>query len=41
VDVATGLAEEAAATRQLLGSSNQLEAVTARFEGRAANFQSE
>jgi enoyl-CoA hydratase/carnithine racemase len=41
VDVATGLAEEAAATRQLLGSSNQLEAVTAHFEGRAANFQSE
>lgn len=39
VDVATGLAQEAAATRQLLGSPNQLEAITAQFEGRAPNFQ--
>ena len=40
VDVATGLAEEAATTRQLLGSANQLEAVTAQFEGRAPGFKS-
>jgi enoyl-CoA hydratase/carnithine racemase len=39
VDVATGLAEEAAATRQLLGSANQVEAVTAQFEGRVPEFQ--
>ena len=39
VDVATGLAQEAAATRQLLGSPNQLEAITAQFEGRSPNFQ--
>jgi enoyl-CoA hydratase/carnithine racemase len=39
VDVASGLAEEAAATRQLLGSPNQLEAITAQFEGRAPDFQ--
>ena len=39
VDIATGLAEEAAATRQLLGSPNQLEAVSAQFEGRAPSFQ--
>jgi enoyl-CoA hydratase/carnithine racemase len=39
VDVAAGLAEEAAATRQLLGSPNQLEAITAQFEGRAPVFQ--
>jgi enoyl-CoA hydratase/carnithine racemase len=38
VDVAAGLAEEAAATRQLLGSPNQLEAITAQFEGRAPDF---
>ena len=40
VDVATGLAEEAATTRQLLGSVNQLEAITAQFEGRAPKFES-
>lgn len=39
VDVAAGLAEEASATRQLLGSPNQLEAITAHFEGRTPNFQ--
>ena len=39
VDVAAGLAEEAAATRQLLGSPNQLEAITAQFEGRAPDFR--
>jgi enoyl-CoA hydratase/carnithine racemase len=39
VDVASGLAEEAAATRQLLGSPNQLEAIAAQFEGRAPDFQ--
>ena len=39
VDVPAGLAQEAAATRQLLGSPNQLEAVTAQFEGRAAEFR--
>lgn len=39
VDVATGLAEEAATTRQLLGSANQLEAITAQFEGRAPKFE--
>lgn len=38
VDVSQGLAEEAAVTRRLLGSKNQLEAVTATFEGRAASF---
>lgn len=38
VDVAAGLAEEAAATRQLLGSPNQLEAIAAQFEGRAPDF---
>lgn len=38
VDVAAGLAEETAATRQLLGSPNQLEAITAQFEGRAPDF---
>ena len=39
VDVAAGLAEEASATQQLLGSPNQLEAITAHFEGRTPNFQ--
>ena len=39
VDVAAGLAEEAAATRQLRGSANQLEAITAQFEGRPPKFQ--
>jgi enoyl-CoA hydratase/carnithine racemase len=39
VDVATGLAEEAAATRQLLGSANQLEAITAQFEERQPKFK--
>lgn len=39
VDVATGLAVEAAATRQLLGSANQVEAVTAQFEGRTPQFR--
>ena len=39
VDVASGLEEEAAATRQLLGSPNQLEAIAAQFEGRAPDFQ--
>jgi enoyl-CoA hydratase/carnithine racemase len=39
VDVASGLAEEAAATRQLLGSPNQLEAISAQFEGRVPDFQ--
>jgi enoyl-CoA hydratase/carnithine racemase len=39
VDVATGLAQEAGVTRQLLGSPNQLEAISAQFEGREANFQ--
>ena len=39
VDVAAGLAEEAATTRQLLGSANQLEAITAQFEGRTPKFQ--
>ena len=38
VSVAEGLAEEAAVTRELLGSPNQLEAVTAQFEGRAGDF---
>lgn len=39
VDVAAGLAEEAAAMRGLLGSPNQLEAIAAQFEGRAPEFQ--
>jgi enoyl-CoA hydratase/carnithine racemase len=39
VDVAAGLAEEAAAMRGLLGTPNQLEAVTAQFEGRAPDFR--
>ena len=38
VDVAGGLAEEAAVTRRLLSSSNQLEAVAAHFEGREPQF---
>ena len=38
VDVAGGLAEEAAVTRRLLGSPNQVEAVTARLEAREPNF---
>jgi enoyl-CoA hydratase/carnithine racemase len=38
VDVAGGLAEEAAVTRRLLGSSNQVEAVTAHFERREPQF---
>lgn len=39
VDVATGLAQEAEVTRSLLGSPNQLEAITAHFEGRAPVFR--
>jgi enoyl-CoA hydratase/carnithine racemase len=39
VDVASGLAEEAAATRTLLGSPNQLEAISAQFEGREPVFR--
>ena len=38
VDVSTGLAEEATAMRGLLGTPNQLEAIAAHFEKRAANF---
>jgi enoyl-CoA hydratase/carnithine racemase len=38
VDVAQGLAEEAATTRKLLGSANQLEAITAQFESREPKF---
>lgn len=38
VDVATGLAQEAEVTRALLGSANQLEAISAHFEGRAPVF---
>ncbi len=39
VDVATGLAQEAEITRALLGSPNQLEAISAHFERRAPVFQ--
>lgn len=39
VSVAEGLAEEASITQKLLGSANQLEAITAQFEGRAPDFQ--
>ena len=39
VDVPAGLAEEAAATRTLLGSPNQLEAISAQFEGREPVFR--
>ena len=38
VDIASGLAEEASVTRGLLGSPMQLEAVTAKLEGRPARF---
>ena len=38
VDVAVGLAEEAQAMRDLLGTPNQLEAITAQFEGRPPKF---
>jgi enoyl-CoA hydratase/carnithine racemase len=38
VDVAAGLAEEAEAMRGLLGTPNQLEAITAHFEGRLPKF---
>ena len=41
VDVATGLADEAASTQALLGSANQLEAISARFENRPAKFITE
>jgi enoyl-CoA hydratase/carnithine racemase len=39
VDVATGLAEEASAMQGLLGTANQLEAISAQFEGRAPVFR--
>jgi enoyl-CoA hydratase/carnithine racemase len=39
VDVATGLAQEARATRTLLGSENQLEAISAYFERREPVFR--
>ena len=39
VDVAAGLAEEASAMQGLLGTPNQLEAISAKFEGRAPDFQ--
>ena len=39
VDVATGLAEEASAMQGLLGTPNQLEAISAKFEGRSPKFQ--
>lgn len=38
VTVADGLAQEAAASQGILGSANQIEAVTARFEERAPNY---
>jgi enoyl-CoA hydratase/carnithine racemase len=38
VDVATGLAEEASAMQGLLGTPNQLEAISAQFEGRPPKF---
>ncbi len=39
VDVATGLREEASATQHLLGSPNQVEAITAYFEKRSPVFK--
>jgi enoyl-CoA hydratase/carnithine racemase len=39
VDVATGLAQDARATRTLLGSENQLEAISAYFERREPVFR--
>jgi enoyl-CoA hydratase/carnithine racemase len=39
VDVATGLAQEAEITRALLGSPNQLEAISAHFERRPPVFR--
>jgi enoyl-CoA hydratase/carnithine racemase len=38
VDVPRGLADEADVTRRLLGSPNQVEAITARFENRPPRF---
>ena len=38
VDVAEGLAQEAAVTRRLLGTPNQLEAIAATFENREPQF---
>lgn len=38
VDVPQGLADEADVTRRLLGSPNQVEAITARFENRPPRF---
>jgi len=39
VDVPTGLAQEAGVTKRLLGSANQLEAISAQLEGRPGKFQ--
>ena len=41
IDVAQGLAQEAAVTRRLLGTPNQLEAIAATFENRAPAFNKE
>jgi len=38
VSVADGLQQEAAASQGILGSSNQVEAVSAKFEGRSPSF---
>lgn len=39
VSVAQGLAEEAAASQTILGTQNQMEAITAHFEDRAPHFK--
>lgn len=38
VSVADGLQQEATASQEILGSSNQVEAVSAKFEGRSPSF---